>query len=260
MRKLIIYTLLILGYMPIINAQVVNTERIRFSPTTQKWTGNFDFNFGLNRTNAGQTFVLKTNGKVQFQKQREKWMLLSGYSSVQFLDIDTPDAVPKRFNTVQFTHLRYNRKLQKKLTWEAFIQEQWDEVHEIDLRLLTGTGPRIQLLQTDSSQVFFGLLYMFEYENTSAEDLIERNRDHRLSTYLSLGFEFGNFLVNHISYYQPNIERWKDYRINSETAIRVKIDKRLSLRTSFTFIFDSAPPPTIRTSRYSLNSGISLEF
>ena len=260
MRKLIIILLLLAVAWPNLSAQVINTERIRFAPTAKRWTGNFDFNFGLNRTKAGQTLRLNTNGKLQLNYPREKWMLLSGYALVQFLDIDTPDAVPKNFNNTQFVHLRYNRSLHPKLTWEAFAQEQWDEVHEIDLRLLFGTGPRVQFVQTDSSQFFFGLLYMYEHENTSGEDFLERNRDHRLSSYLSLGFEFNNFLINHISYYQPNLQNFGDYRINSETSIRVQIDKRLSLRTSFELIFDSQPPPTVRQTRYNLNSGISFEF
>ena len=146
------------------------------------------------------------------------------------------------------------------ITWEAFIQEQWDEVHEIDLRLLFGTGPRFQINQTDSSQIYFGLLYMYEAEDTSAEGFPEKNRDNRLSSYISLGFEFNNFLINHISYYQPNFEDFSDYRINSETSFRVLIDKALSFRTSFTFIYDSFPPPTVRKTRYSLSSGFSLEF
>ena len=115
-------------------------------------------------------------------------------------------------------------------------------------------------MQTDSSQIFFGTLYMYEYENTGPGDFQEENRDHRLSTYFSVGFNLSKFLINHITYYQPNLTKFSDYRINSETAINVKIDSRVSLRTSFTLIFDSRPPVTVRQTRYNFGSGLRLEF
>ena len=65
MRKLMVTLVFMALAILTTTAQVVNTERIRFAPTDQRWTGNFDFNFGLNRTKAGQTLVLRTNGKLQ---------------------------------------------------------------------------------------------------------------------------------------------------------------------------------------------------
>ena len=243
-----------------LHAQVVNTEKKRFLSQDKTWAGNVDFNFGLNRTKAGQTLILNTNGQIQLNKNRNKWMFLAGYALTQFLDIDTPGAAPKNFNNAQFTHLRYNRVLSNRLTWEAFVQEQWDEVHEIDLRLLAGTGPRLQILRTDSSQLFFGALYMYEHENTSPEDFMEKNRHSRLSSYVSAGFTFSHFILNHITYYQPRLSQIEDYRINSETSISLQIHSHLTLRTSYTFIFDSRPPQTVRKTRYNLGSGVSFAF
>ena len=260
MRKLLLVLPISMFFVLNIAAQVVNTEAVRFTTNEKKWIGDFDFSFGLNRTKAGETLNLRANGNLQYKKGSEKWMLLSGYSLVQFLNIDDPGAVPKNFNNAQYIHLRYNRRFKGKTIWEVFVQEQWDEIHEIEVRLLGGTGPRFELMETDSSQIYFGALYMFEYENTGPMDSAERNRDHRLSTYLSLGFNFSKFIVNHIMYYQPNLERFSDYRINSESSIAVQIDKRISLRTSFTYIFDSKPPATVRKTRFNLSSGIRLEF
>ncbi len=260
MRKRMVIAVLAMLLLNYLEGQVVNTERIRFAPSQKAWLGNFDFNFGLNRTKAGQTLVLGANGRLQYNANKNKWMFHTGYALTQFLDIDTPDAAPKNFNNTQYVHLRYNRDLNERLTLESFIQEQWDEIHEIDIRLLAGAGPRIQFLQTDSSQLFFGLLYMYEFENTGPADFSERNRDHRMSSYLSAGFTFHNILINHITYYQPRLTEFIDYRINSETTFRVRIDKRLSFLTSFTLIFDSNPPQTVRQTRYNLSSGISLEL
>lgn len=260
MRKLFYLLLIGILILPELNAQVVNTEKMRFANNAKKWKGNFDFNFGLNRTKAGQTARIGINGQVEFNDNLDKWILLSGYALTQFTDIDTPESTPVNFNNFQFAHLRYNRKLNEKFTWEAFIQEQWDEVHEIDLRLLVGTGPRIQLMNKDSSQLFFGLLYMYDYENNSPGEFRERNRDSRLSTYFAAGFTFKNVIINHIVYYQPLINRFNDFRVNSESSINVQVSRRLSFTTSFTLIFDNRPPLTVRKTRYDLSSGISLSF
>lgn len=241
-------------------AQVVNTEELRLSTTNSNWQGNVDVSFSLNRTKAGQTLNWGINGRVQYQKNQHKWMLLGGYSLVQFTNVDEPDAVPKNFTNFQYTHLRYNYDFKSKLTWEAFVQEQWDEIHEIDIRLLFGTGPRLELLQTDTSQIYVGVLYMYEVEQESPEDLLIQNRDHRLSSYFSLGFKFSNFTLDFITYYQPNLTAWNDYRINSKTVINTQLSQRLSLQTSFNFIFDAQPPATVRKTRYNLKTGLGYNF
>ncbi len=101
---------------------------------------------------------------------------------------------------------------------------------------------------------------MYEIENTSPPEFPEENRDNRLSNYLSLGFTFGKLVLNHITYYQPNLERFNDFRLNTETSINLQIYRQLSFTNSFTLIYDARPPATVRKTRYALSSGIRVNF
>jgi len=161
-----------------------------------------------------------------------------------------------------FGHLRYNLKINSVITWEAFLQSQFNKVQEVRFRQLTGTGPRFRVVQKDSIQLFFGLLYMYEYEETSGQVEIVYNRDHRLSNYLSLGFQPTAYLsINHISYFQPNLRDFNnDFRISSETTLDVQLSAKLSLRTYFQLVYDEKPPIGVPRTMYSLTNGLSWRF
>ena len=79
MKKLVLVLSILHIVSLFLSAQVVNTERLRFNDSEKKWEGNFDFSFGLNRTKAGETLILNTQGKIQYNRPKETWMLLSGY-------------------------------------------------------------------------------------------------------------------------------------------------------------------------------------
>ncbi len=247
---------------PEAGAQVVNTEKLRLQDSQSTWVGDADLSFGLTRNKAGQTLALGANGRVEHLRGRSRWMALAGYGLTQFLNVDDSEAVPKNFRNNYFGHLRYNYRFSDRLTLEAFSQGQYDEIQEIDVRLLNGLGPRLRLARTDSTHLYFGLLYMYEYEETSEfEDRIVFNKDHRLSSYLSGGFRINdNLVVDHVTYFQPNLRDFGDFRISSETSISVAITNKLSFDTYFQLIYDAQPPETVPETMYMLRNGLNLSF
>lgn len=258
---------LIYSFLP---AQVVNTEKLRLSNTGKSLVGEIDVNFGLSRNKAGQTVRFGGLGRLELLKAKSKWMLLSGFGLTQFRNVDEPGSAPKNFSNNGFAHLRYNFEVNDWITWEAFTQAQYDEIQEVDLRTLTGTGPRFKLIQNDSSHLFWGALYMYEYENNSVEttgpngeftQLIGYERNHRLSTYLSGGINVTRyFSINHVTYFQPRLDQWSDFRISSETTLTVKLTNRISLKSYFQFIFDDRPPATVPRTMYNFTNGLSASF
>jgi hypothetical protein len=245
----------------LMTAQVVNTEKLRLTGKEKTFQTIADFNFGLSRNKAGQTLRLGAQTRLEYEKGKNKWMLLGAYNLTQFLNVDDPDAVPKTFANNTFGHLRYNRKINQWLTWEAFTQGQWDEIQEINLRYLIGTGPRFRIAKNEKSHFYIGTLYMLEYEETSPEGLKETNRDQRLSTYLSAAWLVNDMIsINHVTYFQPNLSDFSDFRISSETNLSVKINDYVALKTYFQFIYDSRPPITVPKSMYVLTNGLSVHF
>ena len=248
------------------HGQVVNTEKLRLNKDKKGFFGEANFDLGLVRNRAGQTVRLGAGARLEWQGAAHRWMLLGSYSLSQFNDIDEPDSAPKNFANNGFGHLRYNYRANRWLTWEAFAQAQYDRIQQIDLRLLAGTGPRLRLVKTDSAQLYFGALYMFEHEEArnefeAPEAYTEHLMldDHRLSTYLSAGFRFTSYLtLNHVTYFQPNLSNFSDFRISSETSLSIKLTDRLSLRTYFQLIYDTEPLIPVPNAMYVLNNGFSL--
>lgn len=245
----------------VLNAQVINTERLRIDNQEDKWEGNIDVAFNLLQNKSGQSLTLSLDSRLGYTKQKSKWMLLTGYNRRTFSNTNILGQDVILINHFHYGHLRYNYHWKEKWTVEAFVQEQFDRIHEIDLRILSGAGLRWQLLENDSSQLYLGALYMYEIENTSPNDSIILHRDHRMSTYLSSGFKVKDYLtINNIIYYQPNLLAFDDFRILLETRLSIRLTQKLSLTTTFNLIYDSEPPLTIPTSRFNLTNGFVFVF
>lgn len=261
---LLIGSCMLIGSLP---AQVVNTEKLRRDQKTQGWFFDAELTFGATRNTAGQTLRFGTRTRLEYLHGKHKYLLAGQANVTQFLNVDVPGSVPKNFTNMRFIHLRYNYSMSKRITWEAFSQAQFNQIQLIRLRWLTGTGPRIQLLQTDSSRLYLGLIYMYEYEEeflrtteprpTEIDDI---NRDHRLSTYISASYRKSDaFVIDHITYFQPNLTELADFRISSETTLTVTLTQKVSLKTYFQYIYDTRPPdPAVPLTMYQLSTGLSL--
>lgn len=255
------FTTLLFCFPLLLIAQVVNTEKMRINQEETGVTGEIDLSFGLTRNKAGQTLRLGTGARVEWLRPKSRWLLLGGYNRTQFTNIDVPGSAPKNFANNGFGHVRYNRSLGKTVTWEAFLQSQFDEIQEVNIRSLIGTGPRFRLVEKDSLQLFFGALYMYEYEETSEMPAIVYNRHSRLSSYLSVGFQPTGYLsINHVSYFQPRLFHFTDFRISSETTLDIRLTEKLVWRTYFQFIYDEKPPLTVPRIMYMMTNGISWQF
>lgn len=263
--KRYLFLLLLLPFL--LPAQVVNTEKLR-STEEQGWLAEAGLDFGLTRNQAGQTLRLGSSLRLEYQQGNSRWMLLGAYNLTQFRNVEDPGSVPRNFANNAFGHLRYNYFINDWLTWEAFTQIQYDEIQQINARILSGTGPRVKLLRTDTSQLFFGLLYMFEHEESTDEfeEPMEREvdvilNDNRLSAYLSGGFRITEtFGINHVTYFQPNLEDFGDFRISTETSLTFRISDKVSFRTYFQLMYDERPPIPVPNAMYSLSNGLQVSL
>ncbi|GAB5553672.1 MAG: hypothetical protein Sapg2KO_32630 [Saprospiraceae bacterium] len=239
---------------------VINTEDLRLENSNKNFVGLVNFNFGMNENKAGR--FLKPNAKLRLEwiQQKSKLMLLGGYRLTRFVPINDPDSAPRNFNSQGFSHLRFNQDLNKKIVWEAFAQAQFDNVQEIDQRYLVGTGPRFELLKTDSASLYLGTLYMYEYEETSA-DIKVFNKHHRLSMYLNAGIQFNTSMgINNTSYFQPRPDVFSDFRIASVTQFFAQLNKHLSFNVNLDFVYDTRPPVTVPLRMYNFTAGLAWQL
>ncbi len=263
MSRPIGYALFVVTLLPLfLTAQIVNTEELRFNVDEQKIVGLIDLNFGLTRNKAGMSIRPGLDVRLELKNARSRWIGLAGYNLSRFTNLNRPGALPTNFTNRGFAHLRYNYELSSKVTLEVFSQYQFDEIQEIDIRVLNGIGPRIQIAQSDSAYLYLGALYMYEYEETSedAENIVY-NKDSRLSSYISFGYQFNEFVnLTNVTYFQPNISDWDDYRITLKTVLSAGLNKWIAFNMTFNLVYDNRPPLTVPPAMYDLSTGLSFRF
>lgn len=249
MRKLLFTTLL---FFPILTfSQIINVESLRKVTDTSGWTGNTSLSFSLTK-NTNTLIRLNNNIHVQYKMNRHLALFVN--------NLGFERAGEQSFVNNGSQHLRYNYKALDNITWEAFVQSQYNSISKIKFRGLAGTGPRFKLLGLEKYRLYLGALLMYEHEELNEETLLI-NRDWRASTYLSLSF-FPTDNISFVSttYYQPVLNEFQDYRIASENSFVLGIFEKLSLRVTYTLTFDATPATEVPNTFYNLSTGLLYAF
>ncbi len=221
-----------------VQGQVVNTEKLRQSQKKEGWIGKIDLNFGMT---SNTIKVIRTNPSLRVEYSKERHRII-------FLNNLNLSRASTNFVNDGYSHIRHNLALSPRITWESFVQSQYNEIQLIGLRQLFGSGPRIKFWENDTSRLYGGILYMYEYEQSrKIEGFLQSFvRSHRLSTYLSFGYEFTDlFSIDHISYYQPRLFILKDVRVATETSFNFQLNENLAFSVKFSLWYDGRPPTII---------------
>ncbi|MFK7808054.1 MAG: DUF481 domain-containing protein [Saprospiraceae bacterium] len=253
-KNLLLVTLLLAISHCCLFSQIVNIEKKRGSVADSVfWNGDIRLGAALIQ-NSKRIINVHSVLRIDHVRYRHSFMSLSNYRLGR---VDKED-----FLNSGFQHFRYNYRMSKRWTWEAFTQLQYDEQIALEMRWLLGSGPRVALILQEKNQAYLGALYMYEYnEEKTLDDDIRIIRDHRLSTYLNLHFQpLEQLSINSTTYYQPVINDLVDLRLSTETSLEMKITERLVYNTVFTLVYDTDPPPNITKTIYSFRNGLRLTF
>ncbi len=236
-------------------AQIVNIESQRriFDTDTTEWFGSVDLGFNFTE-NGGRIFTVTGNAHLEYLHRKSLWISLTNYQVV--------NANGEAFVNDGFQHLRYNRPFSKRITAEVFGQVQYNEKLNIRVRGLAGIGPRFQVLSLDKGLFFIGTQYMYQYEEIANTSII--HRDHRLSCYLSVNYQFSPaFKVVNTSYYQPLLTDLSITRVSSQTSLLFRISSYLSFRSTFSISLDnrlSEDAQDVPLATYSFRNGLKWTF
>ena len=230
-------------------AQIVRIEDDHSVNDTNALTGSFDLNFYAIQ-NSKQLFKLSTGSQVKYQK--EKYTLQS-LNELRFII-----AGSNNLENRGFQHLRFQRRLDSTFTWEVFSQIQFDQVLKIKSRFLNGTGPRIQFFRKSKSKVFLGMHYMYEYEEEYETNLI--NNDHRMSAHLAFYRKLKKSYLHLVSYFQPNLAGFSDYRVSGSLSYSVELRKQLRFNIRGELTYDSEPVTGVNKLNYTVMNGFTFNF
>lgn len=232
------------------NAQVLNIEKERIRTDTTGWSGSGQLSFNL-LSNVQKLAEFGLEGHLQYKTYRSLYLALSDYELINSGKSD--------YSNKGMLHLRYNYKLSKLITYEGFMQGQFNKVLNLEFRGLLGSGLRFKMIGHDKLRLYSGLAYMFEYELPSGEVAEEYN--HRMSSYLSLSIRpNANFSIYGTMYYQPRIDYFTDYRISVGLDLMFRITRHLYYAVSYEELDDNRPISNVPKITYSLKNKLVLDF
>lgn len=233
-------------------SQIVNIENSRLDETKQGWQGLFDVNFFLvQNTNTLYQFNNKT--RLQYVKDKHRWLLLN--------DVNLSVSDDLKFEQNAFQHLRYGLMLDSAYVFESFAQNQYDRIQLIKQRVLVGTGLRIRFIEKGLVESYYGITYMFEYEEELKTEI--RHYNSRLSTYINLKVTVKEWLnLYSTTYFQPLLNNVDDFRFTTTNSLVFKVNGNFSVITRFTMNYDSNPvdDPSVINKNLKLTNGFSYKF
>ncbi len=227
--------IILLFYLNISYSQLINIENLR-KESKQGWQGSISGNFQFTQ-NTKTISSFSGDWALQSTQKRHTFLFFGGFS---MLKIDT---LSKLING-GFEHFRYNYTFTEKgtVTFEIFIQHQFNYIKYLRKRIINGYGPRIRLIDKPGFKLYLAPLIMYEHEiyaddqNTKTDQL---KGDFILSFHTLLN---PKVTLTHVTYYQPKIDYWKDYRISTQTGIQYELVKNLKLGLSIDLSYDAMPP------------------
>jgi hypothetical protein len=253
MRKLLFLTFFSLVVNFLSQAQIVNIEDSRKKIDSTGLYGHIDLAFNLVQSSQ-QLLTFRGSSRVDVLRSKGVWMGILDYRVIH--------NDKKKLQDDGFFHLRYGRFFGKRLTWETFSQLQHNRQLRIDLRWLVGTGPRFLAYDKPKQKIYFGAMYMYEYDEVLASNTIWR--DHRLSSYLSIHLQLLpqlNFAST--SYFQPLISNFGDSRLSSVNSLNFRLSEHLKFRLQFNISYDARlanETENVPKTVYSFVNGIRWEF
>ena len=162
-----------------------------------------------------------------------------------------------------FAHLRHNFQLGPDVWWEEYAQLESDRFRRVTLRELVGSGPRFRLFQHPIFELFVGSSYLIEHTELDSSDRSPEGQGtfERWSNYVALTFKpQDRILLSSVTYLQPRIDRFSDYKVLSVSGADFKITSLLHSRIDVTTHYKSKIPSDVRHADLELKSALEVVF
>jgi hypothetical protein len=232
-----------------LTAQVINIEGKRFLNDTNGFVGKTELNYNVTQ-NVQKFSVLGVNIHAQYKHQKHRFLAISDLAFIKSGNQD--------YTNSGYQHLRYNYKIAKLITVEAFIQAQYNRVLKLDRRYLAGVGPRFRLIKSPHFKLYAAGIYMYEYQSQNMDSIHQFN--HRGSVYLSLNFDYQKVDFVNTFFYQPNLSKFNNFRIANDASLEIELSKKFDFKTGLNLLYDTRQPFGVPALTYILKNGIIIRL
>ncbi len=255
MKKRILFVFIIAAIYYGNSIAQVNTEKFRGDNDSTGFSGNVDIS--ATAVTGNTEFQIITGGTRLDYSWISNYIFLVGNAGYGWQD-------RKAFSNEALAHLRDVQSLNDFLQIEFFLQFDYNKKRLLLSRELAGTGVRLKLLSTRSLKIRYGLAYMFEHEeyDLPANSVHGRLTDaNRLSSYATFDFRLKNgFKFISVTYFQPKITDWKDFKSISDNSFVSELSSLLDLTFGVSLRYDSGPPYPIKKLDTVTKFGLSFKF
>lgn len=236
-------------------AQLVDVESQRLRNDTTRLAGMLGGLYSYKQTNDVKLTEFESSLTFQLRSKNRKdiFLILGSYEVLKTSD--------ESFTNNGFGHIRYTHKFNSLLRMEVFSQYQSNQKLLLKNRVLGGAGPRFRFFNRKNADATFGCLYMAEWEEIVGLAL-QAKLYHRMSAYLSLNFVIKEDFCEIISitYYQPLLTSFADYRLNNNTVLKIRLFKDLDFETGVKISFDSNPIVGVISNTFATTMGVKYKF
>jgi hypothetical protein len=240
----------------------VNTEKFRKYNEKNGFLFNTGLRFGYS---GGNSEYISFDGTVRLD--------YNGNKNDAFIvaNLDYKETEASKVVHKGFVHLRGIRHLNDKMAWELFIQQEFNEFLLLNDRNLIGSSLRFNIMdfrsEKDTLTVFqsnlgLGLMHEREtYDLGTPEDNLVKLDPFRISTYLTFDWTISNRMnCWAVVYFQPNTERFKDFRTVVETGIEIWLVGKLYLSTDLSYRYNNEPVGDVKSYDVVIKNGLRLSI
>lgn len=262
MQKLVSLLVVLLFLSIQASGQILNIEKFRIDKDTfDVWSGNIGIGFSTKKQQTNVT-TLNSNSNVAYLSRHNSYMNIS---YIKFIGVEESDLISEGY-----THFRVNFLRKKFLSYEPFIQLQYDLGRGLLRRELYGFNFRARLLATPKTLLTFNTGAMYEYELWKGEVIKYAKPDNpelgetvfiKSTSNIALRGDIAkNLNVLLVTYYQARYERFFVPRVITDIQVNIIISKRFTLSNQFVSTYDALPILSDNRFIFSYTTNLLVKF
>ena len=228
-------------------------ERLRDPSLLDLWSGNLDAGLSFAQGNA-QATNFSSSLKTERKTKRDKiWI----YATSLFARDSTTGESETTANAVR-GGTQYDLNLTERLFSFGFIDLEFDEFQDLDLRnvLGGGLGWRVRDTEQTSFSVLFGGSFNQEF---FSGDVTRRTAEVVLGEELSHKLFGGTALSERLVFY-PNLSEGGEFRIQFDTSISTEVSKMFAWHVTFSDRFRSNSRLGLEKNDILFATGVRFNF
>lgn len=260
-----IYLLITINLSNYLAAQVVNIDReIKDDSITRKWefVGAFDLSSNKQKNN-----ILNFNTNIEIERNFNNHYVLIGI----FKNASVFSGNASIQNEGMY-HLRFRDRNFRKLSFEPFLQYQWNGIWGMDYRYLSGANLRYKWFDKKGIDLYSGTGFFYEKEKWNwsgvKDELIPAKPEDifreqwRWNNYLKFAFKVSeNFDLTATTFLQfPLSSNFKQPRWYFEINNYFKISNHINFVFRWDHILDKNTVVPIENFYYGFSTGIQVNY